>query len=125
MFELDNNNRSLNSSFIFHLSYSYFSSIRRQVSLCTVFSGRSTAIQRQIFQLSADCYRIVGLLPTRLCEVLLQLLRNSGVDIPLTLHSGDPTMIQGSFASESVLHVNAHEAPDEVFGLLADVIPVG
>ena len=72
------------------------------------------------------------------------------MDVSFRLHSSYPAVIQGSsgenilsrrprklfnclaeniseylLASESVLHVDAHEAPDEVLGLLADVVPVG
>ena len=47
------------------------------------------------------------------------------MDVPLRLGACDPAVLQGSLAGEPVVHVDAHQGPDEVLGLLTDVVPVG
>ena len=47
------------------------------------------------------------------------------MNVPLGLSPGDPAVVQGGLAGQSVVHVDAHQGPDEVLGLLADVVPVG
>ena len=68
---------------------------------------------------------ISSYLPPGLGKVLLELFRDRGVDVPLRLSSRDPAVLQGSLAGQTVLHVDAHQRPDEVLRLLADVVPVG
>ena len=64
------------------------------------------------------------------------------MDVLLALHPRDPAVVQGGsaesytqccinldksnlLACEPVLHVDTHQAADEVLGLLGDVVPVG
>ena len=47
------------------------------------------------------------------------------MDVPLRLFACDPAVVQGSLAGQPVLHVYAHQRPDEVLRLLTDVVPVG
>ena len=47
------------------------------------------------------------------------------MNVPLRLGARDPAVLQGSLAGEPVVHVDAHQGPDEVLGLLTDVVPVG
>ena len=47
------------------------------------------------------------------------------MNVPLRLGARDPAVLQGGLAGQPVLHVDAHQGPDEVLGLLADVVPVG
>ena len=47
------------------------------------------------------------------------------MNVPLGLSPSDPAVVQGGLAGQSVVHVDAHQGPDEVLGLLADVVPVG
>ena len=47
------------------------------------------------------------------------------MNVPLGLSPRDPAVVQGSLAGQAVLHVDAHQGPDEVLRLLADVVPVG
>ena len=46
------------------------------------------------------------------------------MDVPLRLSASDPAVLQGRLAGQSVLHIDAHQRPDEVLGLLTDVVPV-
>ena len=47
------------------------------------------------------------------------------MNVPLRLGARDPAVLQGSLAGEPVVHVDAHQGPDEVLSLLTDVVPVG
>ena len=64
-------------------------------------------------------------LPPGLGKVLLELFGDCGVDVLLGLLARDPAVVQGGLAGQSHLHVDAHERPDEVLGLLTDIVPVG
>ena len=64
-------------------------------------------------------------LPSGFSEILLELLRDSCVNILFALDPGNPAMVKRGLARESVLHIDAHQAPDEVLGFLGDVVPVG
>ena len=68
---------------------------------------------------------MISHLPPGLGKVLLQLFRDGGVNVPLRLGARDPAVLQGRLAGQPVVHVDAHQGPDEVLGLLADVVPVG
>ena len=47
------------------------------------------------------------------------------MDVSLGLRPGDPAVLQGSLACQADVDIDAHQGPDEVLRLLADVIPVG
>jgi len=64
-------------------------------------------------------------LPSGLGKVLLQLLRDRGVNVALGLRPSDPAVLQGGLAGQPVVNIDAHQGPDEVLRLLADVVPVG
>lgn len=94
--------------FTFHLPYSYFWSFNRQLSFSTVFSGRFTTVERQQLHLPTDSYCVVSLPPSWLCKVLLQLLRNCGMDIPFGLFACDPTVFKSRLACQSMFNVYTH-----------------